>query len=279
VREADLFLCIDLDAGRRGELAEAWVRLASEVRREWLPEAHLSEDTEVEYDPERDRVVALRRSRYLDLVLEEREAPATPEEATDALAAFASADPQSALDLSRPEVATFLARLRCLAAWRPDLELPTFGTGELRQLLPTLCAGKRSLAELRRAPLLEVLQGTLSYPQRQALEREAPERLEVPSGSHIRLQYREGEPPVLAARIQELFGLLETPRVAGGRVPVLLHLLAPNMRPQQVTQDLESFWRTTYPEVRKELLGRYPKHSWPEDPWRAEAVRGVRRRR
>jgi ATP-dependent helicase HrpB len=79
----------------------------------------------------------------------------------------------------------------------------------------------------------------------------------------------EGRPPVLAARIQELFGLAETPRVAAGRVPVLLHLLAPNGRPQQVTQDLKSFWATTYKEVRKELQGRYPKHAWPEDPWNA----------
>jgi ATP-dependent helicase HrpB len=111
-----------------------------------------------------------------------------------------------------------------------------------------------------------------------ALEREAPDRLEVPSGSRVRLAYEPGRAPVLAARIQELFGLAETPRVAAGRVPVLLHLLAPNGRPQQVTQDLASFWRTTYPQVRRELAGRYPKHPWPEDPLAARAVRGVGRR-
>ncbi len=88
----------------------------------------------------------------------------------------------------------------------------------------------------------------------------------MPSGSRIRLAYEEGKPPVLAARIQELFGLAETPRVAAGRVPVLLHLLAPNRRPQQVTGDLRSFWRNTYPQVRRELQGRYPRHAWPEDP-------------
>src|SRR6185503_7948702 len=114
---------------------------------------------------------------------------------------------------------------------------------------------------------LGALHGRLSHVQRQAVEREAPERLEVPSGSHIRIEYEEGRPPVLAARIQELFGLTETPRVGGGRVKVLLHLLAPNYRPQQVTDDLASFWANTYPQVRKELRGRYPKHSWPEDPW------------
>ena len=95
----------------------------------------------------------------------------------------------------------------------------------------------------------------------------------MPSGSRIQLVYEPGRPPVLAARIQELFGLAETPRVAAGRVPVLLHLLAPNHRPQQVTHDLRSFWENTYPQVRKELQGRYPKHAWPEDPWNATPQR------
>ena len=110
-------------------------------------------------------------------------------------------------------------------------------------------------------------------------EREAPERLPVPSGSRIRLRYEEGKAPVLAARIQEVFGLLETPTVAGGRVKVLMHLLAPNQRPAQVTQDLASFWANTWPQVRKELRGRYPKHAWPEDPLTAQPESRPRRRR
>jgi ATP-dependent helicase HrpB len=89
---------------------------------------------------------------------------------------------------------------------------------------------------------------------------------DVASGSRLALTYEVGRPPVLAVRIQELFGLTETPRIAGGRVPVLLHLLAPNGRPQQVTDDLASFWANTYPQVRKDLRARYPKHAWPDDP-------------
>jgi ATP-dependent helicase HrpB len=99
----------------------------------------------------------------------------------------------------------------------------------------------------------------------------------VPSGSQIRLDY-SGEEPVLAARLQELFGLHATPRIAGGQVPLLIHLLSPAMRPVQVTRDLASFWRETYPEVKKELKGRYPRHYWPEDPLQAEAVRGIKRK-
>ena len=109
----------------------------------------------------------------------------------------------------------------------------------------------------------------------EVFEREAPERILVPSGSRIRIDY-SGERPILAARIQEMFGLAETPRLARGRVPLLLHLLAPSGRPQQVTDDLESFWANTYAVVRKELRRRYPKHAWPEDPLTASPTRKAR---
>src|SRR5262249_33669366 len=125
----------------------------------------------------------------------------------------------------------------------------------------------------------EALRGRLTPRQLQAVDREAPERLTVPSGSRLALRYEVGRPPVLAVRIQEVFGLRDTPRVAGGRVPVLLHLLAPNHRPQQVTDDLASFWANTYPQVRKELRARYPKHAWPEDPWSATPERRPRPKR
>jgi ATP-dependent RNA helicase HrpB len=160
----------------------------------------------------------------------------------------------------------------------PELELPPLDENDLRDLLSWLCLGRRSFAELRTADWLSALQSRLTHPQRQAVEREAPERLPAPSGSRIALRYEPGKPPVMAARIQEMFGLHDTPRVAGGRVRVVLHLLAPNHRPQQVTDDLASFWSNTYPQIRKELRGRYPKHAWPEDPWNAPAERRPRRR-
>ena len=130
-----------------------------------------------------------------------------------------------------------------------------------------------------RAPLLDALRAKLTWEQLRSLDRHAPERLEVPSGSSIRLQYEAGRAPVLAARIQEMFGLAETPRVAGGRVAVVVHLLAPNGRPQQVTEDLASFWKNTYVEVRKELRTRYPRHSWPEDPLTATPEKRPARKR
>jgi ATP-dependent helicase HrpB len=280
VLDAELFLCVDLDAGRAGALSEALVRKASAVEPEWLPAERLSATIDLEFDERRERVAAWKRVRYEDLVIAETEVPPPDAAAAETILVAAAAERlERSLSLDDPETSSFLLRVRCLADWMPELSLPRFNEDDLRALLPSLAAGRKSFAELRRAPLLEVLQGGLSYPQLEAVRREAPERLEVPSGSHIKLVYEPGKPPVLAARIQELFGLAETPRVAAGRVPVLLHLLAPNGRPQQVTQDLRSFWESTYPQVRKELQGRYPKHAWPADPWNARPERRPVRKR
>jgi len=103
--------------------------------------------------------------------------------------------------------------------------------------------------------------------------------MQVPSGSRLKLRYKPGEPPVLAVRLQEMFGLADTPRVCWGEVPVLLHLLSPAHRPIQVTQDLHGFWERTYPQVKKELKGRYPKHHWPDDPWSAPPTRRAKPRK
>lgn len=273
VLNPDLFLCIDLD-DRPGE---SLVRLASEVRPEWLPPERLTTTVDLLFDEEKERVIAWKRTRYDDLILTENEASASGEAAESLLAEAAATRLDRALPLDEPEVANFLARVRSLRDWMPELALPAFTPDQFQALLPALAAGRKSFAELRKALFLAVLQGTLTHEQLRAVEKEAPERLEVPSGSHIRLVYEPGRPPVLAARIQELFGLAETPRIAGGRVAVLLHLLAPNHRPQQVTHDLRSFWENTYPQVRKELAGRYPKHSWPIDPWNAAAERRPRK--
>ncbi len=273
---AELFVAVDLDDRR--DLPEALVRLASAVDPADLPPERLSTAVEVEWDAGRERVVAWKRTRYRDLVLAASEVPAPPDEAARVLAQAAAGSLDRALPLGEPAVAGFLARVRSLRLWMPELDLPAFDAAELRALLPLLAAGRRSFAELGQAPLDEILAGALDRAQRQALDREAPERLRVPSGRELRLAYEPGRPPVLAARIQELFGWSATPRVAAGRVPVLLHLLAPNGRPQQVTEDLASFWRTAYPEIRKELRGRYPKHAWPEDPATAPPESRPRRR-
>ncbi len=271
VRSSELFVAVEL---RSMPVGEDLVRQASAVERAWLEEADVSRSVELEWDAARARVVAFARTRGHGLILEEAVAPVPRGEASEALLrAAAERDLERALGADRREVRDLRARVAFLAAALPELDWPRLDDDTLRSLLPALCSGRRSFEELSSAPLADALRGLLGHERLVALEREAPETLRGPSGRNLRVAYEPGRPPVLAARIQELFGLAQTPRVARGRVPVVLHLLAPNHRPQQVTDDLESFWNGAYHEVRKELRRRYPKHSWPEDPWKAQAER------
>jgi ATP-dependent helicase HrpB len=274
VTDAELFVCVDVDASDR----ESLVRLASAVKRDWLPADKLTSAIEVGFDESAERVIARKCLRFEDLLIEENPA-ALPDggEVSRVLAEAAARDLSRVLPTDDSPGRLFLTRVRCLRQWMPELELPAFDDAELRELLTWVCHGCRSFAEVRQS-WLDQLQGRLTHAQLQAVEREAPERLEAPSGSRLALKYEEGRPPILAVRIQEVFSWTDTPRVAGGRVKVLLHLLAPNFRPQQVTDDLASFWANTYVQVRKELRARYPRHAWPEDPLTATPERRPRRR-
>jgi ATP-dependent helicase HrpB len=231
-----------------------------------------------DFDSSRQEVVARRQRLYADLCLSEERATPSSERAAALLADHAAKDIYAALTPGQA-VLNLLYRIRGLARWMPELNLPNLDDDQLTAGLAELCYGRRSFGELQRADQRAWLLNMLSWEGRQQLERLAPERLTVPSGSSIALEYREGQSPILAVRLQEMFGASSTPTVAGGRVPVLLHLLAPNLRTVQVTQDLRSFWSTSYSEVRKELRRRYPKHAWPDDPATAPAERRPQRRR
>jgi ATP-dependent helicase HrpB len=158
------------------------------------------------------------------------------------------------------------------------LILPDLSDTVIEQMLPTMCFGLRSLEELRNADWLSLLKHAVGRDRLAEIDRLAPAQLELANGNRHTVVYESGKPPVLAVRIQEMFGTRETPAIAGGRIPLLLHLLGPNYRPQQITADLASFWQNGYPEVKKELRRRYPKHAWPDDPLTAPATRsGLKR--
>lgn len=276
VTEAELFCALDVTAGS----GESLVRIASGVEREWVDGGRTRTVTEPVFDEASGRVLGRRRELLGSLVLSERDHPHNdPVETERVLLEAALREPARALALDRPEIAELRARLTCLAEWRPELELPPADEESFAKLLPMLVGGRRSFRDLAAAPVLDTFLGSLTHPQRVALDHDAPERVTVPSGSRLKLTYEPGRPPVLAVRIQEVFGLAETPTVAGGRVRVLMHLLAPNGRPQQVTEDLASFWRDAYQIVRKELRRRYPRHDWPEDPLQATPRSRPKRRR
>jgi ATP-dependent helicase HrpB len=152
-------------------------------------------------------------------------------------------------------------------------------SARLEEVVGPFLLGARRRADIARISAGDVLRSQLSGAQRRDLDRLAPTHVTVPSGSRVRLEYDGGDRPVLAVRLQELFGAMDTPTVLDGRLPVLVHLLSPARRPVQVTDDLAGFWDRTYPTVRAELRGRYPKHAWPEDPTTAAPLRGTPRRR
>jgi ATP-dependent helicase HrpB len=150
----------------------------------------------------------------------------------------------------------------------PDLS-DNWLAAHLDDWLAPWLAGVNNKEQLQRLDLQGILQARLDWGQQQQLAREAPTHLKVPSGSRVPLRYTIEASPVLAVRLQEMFGLADTPKICGGRVAVMLHLLSPAQRPVQITDDLAGFWERTYPDVKRELKGRYPKHYWPDDPMRA----------
>jgi len=244
--------------------------------------AHFTRQRVSRWNRERQAVETLEERRFAQIVLERRSVPAKPEDALPALLAAVRDAGVASLPWSEHAQA-LRARVACLREWYPELNLPDLADAALLDALedwlaPHL-AGKTRLDSLTSARLGEALASRLDYAQRKAVDELAPEALTVPSGSHKRLQYEPGKPPVLAVKLQELFGLTDTPRIARGKIPVTLHLLSPAQRPIQVTQDLRGFWERTYPEVKKELKGRYPRQHWPDDPWTATPTARAKPRR
>ena len=228
------------------------------------------------FNPATRAVEESEEQRFAAIVLERRNRPVARDAETAALLATGVA----ALGLEclpwNEALREWQARVVNLRAWCADLNLPDVGDAALLASVDTwltpLFDGKARLTELGASELADALHQRLDYAQQRLLNEHAPAMLTVPSGMQRKLVYAIGEPPVLAVKLQEMFGLAETPRIARGRVPVLLHLLSPRQTPIQVTQDLQGFWERTYPEVKKEMKGRYPKHPWPDDPWTATAT-------
>ena len=281
VRQHEFFLALDARQDQRNLSREAIVSIASSIELAWLEEMFPQEirsQRSLVFDELRQRVVARGVTYYRDLPLrEDADAAVDPRQASKVLADALS---RRAAEFFADDAAqNLLARVALLRRHMGEHPFPEFSDTELAAVLAEACEGKRSVEEVRRVDLLSLLRARLPYPLDRLLDQHAPETITVPTGNRIRLQYSPTAPPVLAVRLQELFGMTETPRIAGGRVPVRLHLLGPNFRAVQVTDDLQSFWKTTYFQVRKDLRVRYPKHSWPEDPLTARPeAKGGRRR-
>jgi ATP-dependent helicase HrpB len=240
VRDAEFVIAIDVVGGRRGDGSEARIRLASAVERDWL--APTETRTEHWLDAQTGSVRAAARDYYGAILLSERAVQADADESSRLLT-----DAYLARDMSDRD-RQLIRRLAFAGI-----------AHHVRELVERAAIGAASLREID-------LTSALDWNTRRDLERLAPERIDVPSGRSARLEYQDDGTVSASVKLQELFGLADTPRVGARQEPVLLALLAPNGRPVQMTRDLRSFWERTYPEVRKELRGRYPRHPWPEDP-------------
>lgn len=254
------------------------IRLAAPLAYSNLLE-HLKEDmheeTDVYWDSESQTVRARTRRRLGAIVLEETPTHRPPAELV--LAGLLKSIRAEGLAMLPWTRTARQYQERVLFVRRHDPEWPDLSDGalsdHLEEWLSPYAEGMRGRSDLQRLNVKDLLEAMLSWEQRRLLDTYAPTHWTVPSGSRLPIDYADIDAPALAVRLQELFGLAETPRIAGGRVALTLHLLSPAQRPVQVTRDLASFWRSAYFEVRKDLKGRYPKHYWPDDPLEAQATR------
>jgi ATP-dependent helicase HrpB len=269
VQEPLLLLALDAEERRSARGTEVRVRMASAIAPEWLldlfPE-RLRDEDRLLFNEESGRVERLTRLSYGALALEERRVPAEPSEAAEAVLAEALRGQGLDSVADREALARLRSRLELAATAFPSEQWPPTDDATLAALL---VRGRRSLAEVREANLAGELLGTLGPSQAALLAQQLPERITLPGGRSVPIHYPPGQPPWIASRLQDFFGLRTGPAVAGGRMPLVLHLLAPNQRAVQVTQDLSGFWSRHYPALRRELSRRYPRHAWPEDPLRA----------
>lgn len=253
LHDGDYLVAVDLAAGARGQGSEAIVRLASRIERSWIEPTRC--DVEHRFDAAAGAVRAVERSWYQHLVLAENPVPPDPEAAGAILA-------EALLARGLGEAAESLLRRLRFAGLPADRE----------EMVRLACSGRSTLPD----PL--DLMPQLPHATRREVERLAPAMLPLPSGRRVLLDYREDGSVTAAVKLQELFGLAESPRLGPREEPVTFALLSPSGRPVQTTCDLRSFWERTYPEVRKELRGRYPKHPWPDDPWTATPTHRTTRR-
>ncbi len=269
VRDAPFLVALDAEERTTGARSGTVVRVASRIEPEWLIDLfadRVKEVSEVTWNAEAERVDGFSRLVYEDLVIDEsRMAQLDGEQVARLLYEQATSKGARAF-AEEGAVDNLLARVKVVAEAAPKEGVPLLGEEDVQAALAELCQGRRSFKDLREASLVEALLSRLPGSTRAALDRLAPGHVKLPGGRALPIHYERSQPPWAESRLQDFFGMAAGPAIANGRVPVVLHLLAPNKRPVQVTTDLAGFWERHYPALRRELCRKYPKHSWPEDP-------------
>ncbi|GAB4176599.1 MAG: ATP-dependent helicase HrpB [Terrimicrobiaceae bacterium] len=250
--------------GRDGTV-ETVLSLATEIEEAWLKEmfpGHFTERREAVFDKTQNRVVIRSERVFRDLVIESKDRDAEPSPMASACLAAEIFRGDLRLNGWDDEAEQFIQRVNFLAAAMPELEIKKIGAEERELLIAELCDGAVCYRDVKDKPALPALRAWLAPRQAVAIEKHAPQRIELPGGRRAKVTYHEARPPVLAARIQDLYGVTGGLAVAGGRVPLTIEVLAPNFRPIQVTSDLKRFWAESYPEIKSALQRRYPRHEW-----------------
>jgi ATP-dependent helicase HrpB len=266
VRRSPLMVIAEIQeiGGKPGDVNTV-LSLATEIQLDWLRELFpndLQSVIRVSFDTVSTRVRAEDVLQFRDLVVASRRVEPPPADAAARLLADEILAGRLKLSKWDHSVEQWILRLNRLAAWCPDFGLPPIGPEERRHIIEQLCHGAASYKDLKDREVKPVVKSWLSPAQHDLLETHAPERVVLSNGRTPKVTYEADGPPFIALRIQELFGVSQTPRIAAGRVPLGVHILAPSMRPVQVTQDLASFWREHYPRIKSELQRKYPKHEW-----------------
>ena len=248
----------------RGDV-ETLLSLATAIKEEWLRELFpdgFRETTDVFFDSSLRRVLAKKQTRFHDLVLRSEQSDKVPHEQAAALLAREVEAGTCPLKLWDNTVDQWILRLNQLTEWFPEYELPKLGDDERRMLVEQICHGAVSYKDIKERPVWPVVKSWLSPVQQQLLDDQAPERIELPNGRKAKIVYATGTAPHIATRIQDLYGVTGELRIAAHRIPLVIQVLAPNHRPIQITQNLATFWKDSYPKIRQELQRKYPRHEW-----------------
>jgi ATP-dependent helicase HrpB len=266
VQQSPLFVAAEIReiGGRPGEV-NTILSLATAIEIEWLRElfpGDMRSERRIEFDSVTRRVQADDLLCFRDLVVQSRRVDPPPADAAARVLAGEVVSGRLPLPNWNHEVEQWILRLNLLAQWCPDLGLPPIRDDGRRHIIEQLCHGAVGYKDLKDRDVRHAVKSWLSESQRKLLDKNAPERVTLSNGRTPKVTYEAANPPYISLRIQELFGVTETPRIALGRIPLSIHILAPSMRPVQVTQDLSGFWSEHYPRIKSELQRKYPKHEW-----------------
>ncbi|HKL21940.1 MAG TPA: ATP-dependent helicase C-terminal domain-containing protein, partial [Tichowtungia sp.] len=265
VRDADLFVAAQIAEIEGSRDLNVRLNLCTAIEEEWLEELFpedVVEKTEAVFNPILKRVVSKHWKEFRGLELESKcTQDADPQQAAEIIAAEVIAG-RLTIPKWDEQIEKWINRVNCLAQNCPDYGIPEIDKDAREAMIQEICFGAVCRKDLKERPVKKVVKSWLTPVQRDLVEKQAPEKIKLPSGMGCRVRYEPGQPPTIAATIQKLYGLEESPKIGFGQIPVVVEALAPNQRPQQKTTDMKSFWANSYPLLKKELKGRYPKHEW-----------------